>query len=128
MASFTDRTMGFVAKCKLTRLGGQNIDVVNEFLGDNGELHWVERKLSRIRLETEEHKRVVQRVCAPHCKPGLFVLKFHLLDQVAEHQKGFGSTASTNAASSEHFNVLTRQSEKESPKGCRRECKRLCRT
>lgn len=56
--------------------------------------------------EILKFKTVVEKTFAPQCSYGSFILKFHLLDHVAENLEKFGSLSSTKAAPFEHFYML----------------------
>lgn len=45
VSSFIDKSVEFDAKCDLTGINVQYIDIVNMLLVDHREVRWVERKL-----------------------------------------------------------------------------------
>lgn len=62
----------------------------------------------RLRTRTEELKPAGQRVSAPHCRSGFYILKCHLLDL-----ERFGKMPFTSAAPVEHLDVLAKHRYRE---------------
>lgn len=58
-----------------------------------------------LRSEILKFKIVAEKAFAVHCLSGLFVLRFHLLEYVAEDLERSGSLCFTDAALFEHFEV-----------------------
>lgn len=71
-ASSIGRSIGSEAISDLTPMSVKFIDIVYKVPVDRREVRWVEKTLPKLLSEIEEFKRVVRRVIAPHCKPGLF--------------------------------------------------------
>lgn len=74
MASFTDRSFGGGENCDSTDMNIQYTDTVNKAPVDDREEQGVQKKLSSLRSETKDFKRVVQRLFAPRCTFGLYTL------------------------------------------------------
>lgn len=69
----------------------------------------VERKLSGLRPEIEELKRVFKIFSASYCTSGLYTRKVHFLDHLVEDFKRFTSIPFSGAAPFQHLNVLNKQ-------------------
>lgn len=70
--SFSDQSAGSKASSDMTRTNSQFTDTINEVVVDHREVQWVGAKLTRLRFETKEFKRVAQNLLAPRCIPGLY--------------------------------------------------------
>lgn len=57
-----------------------------------------------------EIKKLVVKTFVDHTEKGLFTLKFHLLDHLAEDITRFGSLPSLDATAFEHLNITIRKS------------------
>lgn len=108
-ASFIDRCMGIGASCDFTQMNVQCADIVTKVPVDHREVRWKERKLSKLRSQTEKFKRVITRVAAPHCTSGLYTLSLSFFNHLVRDLDRSGSKQPTDVASFKLFNVSIRQ-------------------
>lgn len=109
VASFVDRSFGFVERCSWKRVNVFYAKKVKKLLFDHNGEAWAAEERAGLRLETLRLNTDLERLFTPHCLSGLYALSFYLSDHVVEDLERFESLSFTVAAPFEHYNLFSKQ-------------------
>lgn len=112
IASFVGKNFGFEGRCELTRINVQYSHIVNKVPVEQNYESRGDAELMMLRFETEELKRVAEKVFASRCSCSLYTLELHLLYDLGEDLVRFESISYTDARQFELFDALVKQSDR----------------
>lgn len=105
VAAFTDRCLGRVDSHEQTTVHTKYTELMNLVTGNGTGVSKPD-----ITELVSTLKRTVVETFKDHCEKGLFTLKFHTMDHLAEDISRFGSCKFLDAGAFEHFNLAIKRS------------------
>lgn len=104
--TFVDRVLEMERTAPMTKVNSKFTEPSNMFCRPEERIIWSEVVNGKLKKEVKAVKKGMVGQFGLHCQSGLYILKFHLLDHIAEVLDRIGTLSAMGASTYEHYNVL----------------------